>query len=546
MLRPPAVELNISKQLLFFFAAVMLTMLALLVAFAYTSERMDASINQIRDQTLVVNEQLHKIRHETTAISAGLHDIMLNQRADRPPAPTSLMSARSKIQEALNRLSTHLNAYDSFVKAYFPDEADIRDKILAHAASLTRSATPFANSHADMPAMDTLALRQEVRQAEGALLEAVDEALKGEQTEMSERTERVKASLNNVTTVIWASFFVFSTLFAIIAVFITRRIISRINHLRMAASRIGDADLTVRINDSGHDELSGLAQAFDDTTARLEAMMHSRDLAEEKLRQLTNRLESLVLARTQELHQAKEQAEYASQAKTKFLSSMSHELRTPLNAISGFGQMLRMDTTPEAKRDEYLDIILQNSHSLLSLIDQVLVLSSIADTSLGLTLQPVSLSNVIDKSLAHTIHLAREYGVKITDETNREGLPLVMADEEHLVTIVVNLLNNAIKYNRPQDAWVTIRDETTSSTMHRIIITDNGLGFVEEHPGQILEPFERLENYGSTIEGAGVGLTIANSFLNNIHGEMGYHSTPGKGSAFWIDLPLAQTTDQTS
>jgi signal transduction histidine kinase len=435
------------------------------------------------------------------------------------------------------KLNALLSDYSRNVDLYFPEEAPLRDQIVNHATILMRLAERLNSAQNAAP--DTTDLFDELIQAQINLQTSVSEAMDHEQNELSERVERIKGALYQTNLAIWFSFLGLSILIAAAALYVARKIVRRIETLRTATLKVGDTNLSVRVDDDHRDELGDLARSFNAMTAQLSDMIAKRDAAEERLLELNNHLENMVNSRTQEYKHAKEQAEEANRAKTKFLASMGHELRTPLNAIMGFAQMIKLCDLSKEKEDEYVTIIVDNCRTLLGEINQLLVLSKLSDTDKIIERQPVSLGLTIDNCIARSILLAREYGVKIINETNAKALPDVLAQEITLNTIFDNLMSNAIKYNRPENGLVTLRDQSLSKSLHRVFIEDTGMGFKEAFPGQALEPFERLKHFGGAIDGCGVGLTIASNFLNSINGKLGYEPIAEGGMRFWVDLEVA-------
>lgn len=176
----------------------------------------------------------------------------------------------------------------------------------------------------------------------------------------------------------------------------------------------------------------------------------------------------------------------------------------------------------------------------MTLIDKILSLSELDGNPVNIEMMQVNMDDVLQQAITEVALLAEKAGVKINDQTSKAPLPIILADNQHLQVVLANLLDNAIKYNR-ENGTVTISSSQVVEGKVRLEISDTGKGFEEDYSGQILEPFERLSHYASSISGAGVGLTIANSFVKNMMGDLGYTSTPGEGSTFWIDLQTTKT-----
>jgi PAS domain S-box-containing protein len=237
------------------------------------------------------------------------------------------------------------------------------------------------------------------------------------------------------------------------------------------------------------------------------------------------------------IRHAREAAEQANAAKSEFLSRMSHELRTPLNAILGFGQLLSMDELNDEQRDS-VDHILRAGAHLLELINEVLDISRIEAGRLTLSIEPVLLDDMLKETQDLVRPLAGERGI-IIQEDEREAHIHVLADQQRLRQVLLNLLTNAVKYNR-QDGLVSISCEAREGNVVRISIHDSGAGMTQEEVGRLFTPFERLTAEQSGVEGTGLGLALSKRLVEVMDGVMGVESVKGEGSTFWIELPRAE------
>jgi signal transduction histidine kinase len=245
----------------------------------------------------------------------------------------------------------------------------------------------------------------------------------------------------------------------------------------------------------------------------------------------------LLQKQTDELVTAKEQAEKASMAKTEFLSSMSHELRTPLNAILGFTQLLATDpeSPPTRQQKDSLNHILKASNHLLTLINQVLDLSKVESGKLELNLTELQIGKLVDDCLPLIKTLADEKAVSL-NIAEAPSIPVV-ADAMRLKQVLLNLLNNGVKYNR-KGGTLTLSYDKLGDHL-RVRIRDTGIGISEKHQEMMFRSFSRLGQENSTTEGSGVGLVITKNLLEAMNGKLGFESQKNQGSTFWFDLPFA-------
>jgi signal transduction histidine kinase/AmiR/NasT family two-component response regulator len=238
-----------------------------------------------------------------------------------------------------------------------------------------------------------------------------------------------------------------------------------------------------------------------------------------------------------ELTLAMEVAENASRAKTDFLSGMSHELRTPLNAILGFAQVMESGSpmpTPSQKRS--IDQILKAGWYLLDLINEILDLALIESGKLTLSREPVSLVEIMLECRAMIEPQAKLRGI-VMSFPQFEIPHFVTADRTRLKQVLINLLFNAIKYNRPRGA-VTVECTVHASKTIRISIRDTGEGLAADQLAQLFQPFNRLGKEASVEEGTGIGLVVSKRLMDMMEGSIGADSVVGTGSVFWIELAL--------
>ncbi|HLF76097.1 MAG TPA: ATP-binding protein [Dehalococcoidia bacterium] len=234
---------------------------------------------------------------------------------------------------------------------------------------------------------------------------------------------------------------------------------------------------------------------------------------------------------------ARDEAEQANQAKSEFLSRMSHELRTPLNAILGFGQLLGMESLTSEQRDS-VDHILRAGRHLLELINEVLDISRIEAGRLTLSPEPVPLAQLIQETQDLIRPLAFERSVRIEEEPRGDEV-YILADRQRLRQVLLNLLTNAVKYNKEAGA-VRLTYQQVEPGRLRVSVIDTGPGIEPEQLPRLFTPFERLGAEQTDVEGTGLGLALSKRLVEVMNGTMGVESTVGHGSTFWVELPETQ------
>ncbi|HJV18902.1 MAG TPA: PAS domain S-box protein [Sediminibacterium sp.] len=272
-----------------------------------------------------------------------------------------------------------------------------------------------------------------------------------------------------------------------------------------------------------------------------------RKRIEQEIKDLNQNLEEKILIRTAELEKsntalekARMEAEQANLAKSDFLSRMSHELRTPMNSILGFAQLLEMGAL-NTDQQKAVNHILRSGKHLLDLINEVLDITRIEAGRISISVEPVEVNGILREISDALIPAATANGISIQiAPTTMEPL-YVSADCQRLKQILLNLVNNAIKYNRP-GGWVLLKMEILPENKRSIIpvrisVNDGGLGISEENLRKIFTPFERIGAEKTSIEGTGLGLAVVKQLTTLMGGTLGVESEIGKGSHFWIELP---------
>ena len=239
-----------------------------------------------------------------------------------------------------------------------------------------------------------------------------------------------------------------------------------------------------------------------------------------------------------ELESAKFVAEKANLAKSEFLSSMSHELRTPLSAILGFAQLMESGSpSPTASQKRSIDQILQGGWYLLELINEILDLALIESGKMSLSLEPISLAEVLHECQDMIEPQAQKRSISLVFP--QFDVPyFVRADRTRMKQVLINLLSNAIKYNKVGGS-VVVDHVTSIPGSIRICVRDSGEGLTAEKMAQLFQAFNRLGQEANGEEGSGIGLVTTKRLIELMGGRIGAESTVGTGSMFWIELSLS-------
>ena len=253
------------------------------------------------------------------------------------------------------------------------------------------------------------------------------------------------------------------------------------------------------------------------------------------------RLDQALKNKNVELQSAKIAAEGANLAKSDFLSSMSHELRTPLGAILGFAQLMESGSPPPTgSQRRSIDQILKAGWYLLELINEILDLALIESGKLSMSLEPISLPEVMRECEAMIEPEASASGIHVAFTPLSSPLATscyVQADRTRMKQILINLLSNAIKYNKP-GGTVAVETVLTNARSVRISVRDTGGGLAPSQLAQLFQPFNRLGQEGTDKQGTGIGLVVCKRLVEWMGGLIGVESTVGEGSVFWVELDL--------
>jgi signal transduction histidine kinase len=305
--------------------------------------------------------------------------------------------------------------------------------------------------------------------------------------------------------------------------FVARRVLGPLRMLGQGVERIGSGDLSFRVDLKTGDEIETLAEEFNKMTAHL--------------KEAQTGLERKVAERTQALTVANEKLEEASKLKSQFLANVNHELRTPVSAIIGYGHLVLRATEGQISQlqRENLQDLLHNAERLLNQIDSLLEFSKIEAGKVEVNVEPVKVKEVIHAAISTIEPNLTGGSVRFVPEIAPE-LPALNTDREKLRQIILNLLDNAVKFTDQGEIKITASPQNGSL---KLAVSDTGIGISKEELNKIFEEFHRGDSWSTKkYRGTGLGLAIVKKFVNLLGGEISVESEVGKGSVFTVTLPI--------
>jgi signal transduction histidine kinase len=299
------------------------------------------------------------------------------------------------------------------------------------------------------------------------------------------------------------------------------------------AGAIGSASARVMVASAVEEEALGLDDVMRILDEASQLRAYSRELEEKSL--------SLQRA-TAELRAANEQLKSLDKLKDDFMSSVTHELRTPLTSIRALAELMVDETAMgEDQRQQFLRIIVGETERLTRLVNQVLDMAKIESGSVEWRNSEVDMRALLTQAAKTTSEMFRERGATLT-LTMPEHVPVLLADSDRLMQVLLNLLSNAAKFVPAEGGRVEMRLTSDAKGM-KVEVTDNGPGVAEEQQALIFEKFHQGGDAVRRPQGTGLGLPISRQIVEHFGGRLWVRSVPGHGACFAFELPWSHDED---
>ena len=475
--------------------------------------------------------------------------IALQKARGASEANRELLAAMLSFQSTFDAMATNVMAFgasgeSNFKYTYGPQltaNAAVWDVLLAGRAQLT----PAQREHLERIAaarveLTELALqvravldgdrafedlylyRTEVVPQARALLDLLQQVTARQQALLQADLARARESLARSRNRTLAGGLLAVALGLVMAFLLRRSIVGPVHRLTQVAGRIAAGDLKAQARPESPDEIGMLATSFNTMTARLaETIAHLEQVNAEAQR-------------------AKHAAETANRAKSSFLANMSHELRTPLNAVLGYAQILRRGGRLSPRDAEGVDTIQRSGEHLLLLIDDMLDLARIEAGKVELYVDDMDIGALLRTVTDIAGIEARRKGLRFEHEMLGDVPPRVRADEKRLRQVLLNLLNNAVKFTQQGriDLRLAVLETQAASVRLRFEVQDTGVGIRPEHLEMIFRPFEQAADVQRRFGGTGLGLAISRQLVTLMGSDIHVESRVGAGSRFWFELAL--------
>lgn len=330
----------------------------------------------------------------------------------------------------------------------------------------------------------------------------------------------------------------------LLAIRLFKAINEPLRHIQQVINHLAQGRLESRVNPQKSREFVHLADAINQMAVSLElAQQDLQNHIEQSTQDLRETLETIEIKNI-ELDIARQEAVEGSRIKSEFLANTSHEIRTPLNGILGFVN-LALKTNIDEQQLEYLNTIRDSAQNLLTVINGILDFSKIEAGKLTLDYAPLPLRQTIDETLHILAPDAHEKNLQLITNIDKNIPQNLLGDSLRFKQVLLNLVNNAIKFSEHGNIIVSIATIAQQETrlMLKISVTDQGRGLSAEEKNELFKPFSQADTSTSRIQGGtGLGLAICKGLVERMNGEIGVDSAIDQGSTFWFTARLGIDT----
>lgn len=543
-------------KILFKLTSAFLLMALLLGFIGYISFRNISmaydSFDLMNVQTIPAIAELNTMRQGVLTVSPVASEIIIYSLKNSSTSD-NIKHELNEMNEGKEVFERSFARYSALVDKYFPDEAQRRDEIRNDWERFYKLAGLTASSSAE-PGSEHFENRQQAfEQSEDSILEAINGALLSESAELKERQQSARAILTSSLNVLLVSIWIFVVL-SIAGILASYYISKSAMKLKDSAEEIRKGNLDVRADVSSKDELGELAATLNSMVSELKK---SRADLEERNNELNKKVAEMAETKTailnmmddaeelnRELVQAQERLNENLKVlketdikKNEFMSIAAHELKTPMTSIHGFSQLLQnKDVSKDPKkRGKYLQIMDRETTRLAKLVNDILDLSRIDLNAVTFDISDVDLYGVVDTVKTELAVQMKQKGLESEYDIER-GMPKIRTDRERLTQVLMNLINNAIKYTPKGKISITISRE--GSHIH-FIVKDTGIGISKANQSKIFSRFYQVDSsYTRSAGGVGLGLSLCKEFVELLGGKIWFTSELNKGSEFHFNLPI--------